>query len=140
MSSCYTPYEKAKEKKELIQKTIYLGKIDCCDKTNCDALLNDIVNTKQTCNTLFKPSNNVNRDYSYEKNAFVKENACATLTDLERKISDKSYNLSRQHTGGKGTNKKSIKKKSIKKKSIKKKSIKKKSRTKKHKVKKSKMH
>ena len=135
MSSCYTPYEKAKEKKELIQKTIYLGKIDCCDKTNCDALLNDIVNTKHTCNTLFKPSNNVNRDYSYEKNAFVKENACATLTDLERKIAEKSVKLSRPYTGGKSINKKSIKKKSIKKKSIKKKS-----RTKKHKVKKSKMH
>jgi hypothetical protein len=110
------------EKKALMEKIKYLLNSTCNTPQNCKTLLNDIENTKNECNKLFRPPPG-NPDYNYEKGAFIRNTACSDLTILQKKISELK--------GGKSNMKKSKSKKS---KSKRKKSKKNKSRSKRRKT------
>jgi len=91
------------EKKALMEKIKYLLNSTCNTPQNCKNLLNDIENTKNECNKLFRPPPG-NPDYNYEKGAFIRNTACSDLTILQKKISELK--------GGKRNMKKSKSKKS----------------------------
>jgi len=91
------------EKKALMEKIKYLLNSTCNTPQNCKNLLNDIENTKNECNKLFRPPPG-NPDYNYEKGAFIRNTACSDLTILQKKISELK--------GGKSNMKKSKSKKS----------------------------
>ena len=110
------------KKKALMEKIKYLLNSTCNTPQNCKNLLNDIENTKNECNKLFRPPPG-NPDYNYEKGAFIRNTACSDLTMLQKKISEL-----------KGGKRKSKRNKSKKSKSKRKKSKKNKSRSKRRKT------
>jgi hypothetical protein len=75
------------EKKALMKKIMYMLNSTCNTPQNCKNLLNDIENTKNECNKLFRPPPG-NPDYDYEKGAFIRDSACSHLTMLQKEIAN----------------------------------------------------
>jgi hypothetical protein len=102
------------KKKALMEKIKYLLNSTCNTPQNCKNLLNDIENTKNECNKLFRPPPG-NPDYNYEKGAFIRNTACSDLTILQKKISELKggkSNMKKNKSKSKSKRKKSKKNKS----------------------------
>jgi len=128
MASFISEHNSISEKKALIQKITNLLKTTTCNpsQNECTILLDDIENTKNECNKLFRPPPG-NPDYDYEKGAFIRDSACSQLTMLQKKISELKGGKSKKSKKNKSKKNKSKKNKSKKSKSKKSKSKKNKS-------------
>jgi hypothetical protein len=106
------------EKKALIQKISNLLKITTCNSSQneCKNLLDDIENTKNECNKLFRPPPG-NPDYDYEKGAFIRDSACSHLTMLQKEIANIKGGKGKKSKGKRSKRNKSKRNKSKKNKS-----------------------
>ena len=101
------------EKKALMKKIMYMLNSTCNTPQNCKNLLNDIENTKNECNKLFRPPPG-NPDYDYEKGAFIRDSACSHLTMLQKEIANIKGGKSKKSKGKKSKGKRSKRNKSKK--------------------------
>ena len=86
MANFALPDNNINKKTILIDKINRLLKTTSCNSSEmCNKLLDNIQNTKDECNVLFRPPPG-DPDYDYTKGIFIRDSACADLTTLQKKI------------------------------------------------------